>query len=526
MDVITAIFHNFRPQAALRALLRLQSAVSPRRPHRGARDRERQGYASARMVRSRRLLLGLCLGWQAAACGPSEPGATDKPARSEALTEAEVDEPDLRALLRLDERSFPLTVWAAYIIQNEYFDKQRLDPRVQLVSALTYLGLHTPEFFAAVAGDQVTITVGSARQEFSLAGLDDLAVAADRLEMILGFAQAELKLEPEATHKLEYVAINGLLGLQLATDQRLATLPITTYVIGAALAALPAAIFMKHHGRRAGFMLGAAFGIAGALLSAFAVHAASFWLLCLGTVFAGIYNAFGQQYRFAAVDAAPADWSGKAISLTLAGGIVGGVIGPQVGVLTRDLLPPTYLASYLALAAFAALAMLIASRLEIPLPAVREQQAAGRPFTEIARQPAFIVAVLAAACGYATMNLLMTATPLAMDICGLPFADTAFVLQWHVIGMFAPSFVTGQLIKRYGVLSVLLVGAALLLLCIGIALSGVSLMHFWWALLLLGVGWNFLFVGGTALLIETCRPEEKAKAVSYTHLTLPTSDLV
>jgi carboxyl-terminal processing protease len=211
MDVITAIFHNFRPQAALRALLRLQSAVSPRRPHRGARDRERRGYASARMVRSRRLLLGLCLGWQAAACGPSEPGATDKPARPEALTEAEVDEPDLRALLRLDERSFPLTVWAAYIIQNEYFDKQRLDPRVQLVSALTYLGLHTPEFFAAVAGDQVTITVGSARQEFSLAGLDDLAVAADRLEMILGFAQAELKLEPEATHKLEYVAINGLL---------------------------------------------------------------------------------------------------------------------------------------------------------------------------------------------------------------------------------------------------------------------------------------------------------------------------
>jgi hypothetical protein len=211
MDVITAIFHNFRPQAALRALLRLQSAVSPRRPHRGARDRERRGYASARMVRSRRLLLGLCLGWQAAACGPSEPGATDKPARPEALTEAEVDEPDLRALLRLDERSFPLTVWAAYIIQNEYFDKQRLDPRVQLVSALTYLGLHTPEFFAAVAGDQVTITVGSARQEFSLAGLDDLAVAADRLEMILGFAQAELKLEPEATHKLEYAAINGLL---------------------------------------------------------------------------------------------------------------------------------------------------------------------------------------------------------------------------------------------------------------------------------------------------------------------------
>jgi predicted MFS family arabinose efflux permease len=323
---------------------------------------------------------------------------------------------------------------------------------------------------------------------------------------LLAAAQALL-----LTNGVTLVAINGLLGLQLAADQRLATLPITTYVIGAALAALPAAMFMKRRGRRAGFMLGAAFGIAGALLSALAVVAASFWLLCLGTVLAGIYNAFGQQYRFAAVDAAPADWTSKAISLTLAGGIVGGVIGPQVGVLTRALLPPTYLASYLALAALAALAMLIASRLDIPLPAVGEQQAAGRPFSEIARQPAFIVAVLAAACGYATMNLLMTATPLAMDICGLSFADTAFVLQWHVIGMFAPSFFTGQLIKRYGVLGVLLVGAALLLLCIGIALSGVSLMHFWWALLLLGVGWNFLFVGGTTLLIETCRPEEKAK---------------
>ncbi|MCB1931084.1 MFS transporter [Accumulibacter sp.] len=323
---------------------------------------------------------------------------------------------------------------------------------------------------------------------------------------LLAAAQALL-----LTNGVTLVAINGLLGLQLASDSRLATLPITTYVIGAALAALPAAMFMKQRGRRAGFMLGAGFGIGGALLSAWAVYAASFWLLCLGTILAGIYNAFGQQYRFAAVDAAPADWTGKAISLTLAGGIVGGVIGPQVGTLTRDLLSQTYLASYAALAAFAALAMLIASRLDIPPLPVHQQQAGGRPFGEIARQPAFIVAVLAAACGYATMNLLMTATPLAMDICGLPFTDTAFILQWHVIGMFAPSFFTGDLIRRFGVLAVLLVGALLLMACIAIALSGVSLAHFWWALVLLGVGWNFLFVGGTTLLIASCRPEEKAK---------------
>jgi MFS family permease len=323
---------------------------------------------------------------------------------------------------------------------------------------------------------------------------------------LLAAAQALL-----LTNGITLVAINGLLGFQLAADKRLATLPITTYVIGGALATLPAAFFMKRHGRRAGFMLGAGIGMLGALISAFAVSIGSFWLLCLGTVFAGVYNAFGQQFRFAAADAAPLEWKSKAISLTLAGGILGGVIGPEVGKLTRTLLEPTYLASYGALAGFAALSMLIASRLDIPPLSAAEQARRGRPWRRIAAQPAFIVAVLAAACGYGVMNLLMTATPLAMDICGLPFADTAFILQWHVIGMFAPSFFTGDLIKRFGVLTILGVGAALMFLCIGIALSGVTLMHFWWALVLLGIGWNFLFIGGTTLLTETYRPEEKAK---------------
>ncbi|MCK9381932.1 MAG: MFS transporter [Sulfuritalea sp.] len=323
---------------------------------------------------------------------------------------------------------------------------------------------------------------------------------------LLAAAQALL-----LTNGITLVAINGLLGLQLAADKRLATLPITTYVIGGALATLPAAFFMKRYGRRAGFMLGSGIGMLGALIAAFAVSLGSFWLLCFGTVFAGIYNAFGQQYRFAAADAAPLAWKSKAISLTLAGGILGGVIGPEVGKLTRTLLEPTYLASYGALIGFAALSMLIASRLEIPPLSVSEQKAVGRPLRQIARQPAVVVAVLAAACGYGVMNLLMTATPLAMDICGLPFADTAFILQWHVIAMFAPSFFTGGLIKRFGVLNILIVGAALMFVCIGIALSGITLMHFWWALVLLGLGWNFLFIGGTTLLTETYRPEEKAK---------------
>ncbi len=313
------------------------------------------------------------------------------------------------------------------------------------------------------------------------------------------------------TNGITLVTINGLLGLQLAPARWLATLPITTYVIGGMLATLPAAFFMKRYGRRSGFMLGGTLGMVGAAISALAVYLGSFWLLCFGTVFAGVYNAFGQQFRFAAADAAPPDWKSKAISLTLTGGIIGGVIGPEAAKHTRNLFEVTYLGSYLALIGFAALSVLIASRLRIPPLTAAEQAARGRPWLQIARQPVFIVAVMAAACGYGVMNLLMTATPLAMDICGLPFGDTAFILQWHVIGMFAPSFFTGGLIKRFGVLNILITGAALMFVCIAIALSGVTLMHFWWALVLLGIGWNFLFIGGTTLLTETYRAEEKAK---------------
>lgn len=307
------------------------------------------------------------------------------------------------------------------------------------------------------------------------------------------------------------VAINSLLGLQLAPDRRLATLPVTTYVIGGALSTFAAAFFMRRYGRRAGFMLGGSFALVAALLGALAVWQGNFWLLCAATVLAGVYNAFGQQYRFAAADSVELDWKGKAISLTLAGGILGGVFGPELSKLSRSLLEPPFLASYLVLAVFGILSILIASRLKIPLLTTAEQSHGGRPMGEIMRQPDVIVAVCAAVCGYATMNLLMTATPLAMDFCGLQFNDTAFVLQWHVIGMFAPSFFTGDLIKRFGVRIILITGASVIFVCASIALSGVSLMHFWWALVLLGLGWNFLFIGGTTLLSASCQPAERAK---------------
>jgi predicted MFS family arabinose efflux permease len=313
------------------------------------------------------------------------------------------------------------------------------------------------------------------------------------------------------TNGVTLVAVNGLVGIRLASDPRLATLPVTTYVLGAALATLPASFLMKHRGRRVGFMTGSALGIAGALLGALAVWQQSFWLLCLGTLLSGSYNAFGQQYRFAAADAANLSWKSRAISLTLAGGILGGIVGPELSKHTRDLLSPTFMATYLSLAGFAVLSLALVSRLQIPPLSEAQQHARGRPMLEIARQPTFIVAVLAAACGYGVMNLLMTATPIAMDLCRHPFADAAFVLEWHVIGMFAPSFFTGGLIRRYGIHRILTLGALLMFACIAIATAGTSVMHFWWALLLLGVGWNFLYVGGTTLLTETYRPEERAK---------------
>lgn len=323
---------------------------------------------------------------------------------------------------------------------------------------------------------------------------------------LLAFCQALL-----LCNGVTLIAVNGLAGLRLAPTPALATLTVTGYVVGTALTTLPASYFMRRFGRRSGFMFGGLLGILGGIVSSTAVIVGSFWLLCLGTLFAGTYNAFGQQYRFAAADMATTDWKAKAISFTLAGGILGGFVGPAVGQWTRDLWQVQFAATYAMLSVFAVVALLIASRLRIPDMAAAAQAGGGRPWPEIARQPAFVVAVLAAALGYGTMNLLMAATPLAMDICGLPFGDAAFVLQWHVIGMYAPSFFTGALIRRYGVLNLLLVGAALLFGCVGIALSGESLMHFWWALLLLGIGWNFLYIGGTTLLTETYRPEERAK---------------
>jgi MFS family permease len=314
------------------------------------------------------------------------------------------------------------------------------------------------------------------------------------------------------THGVSLVAVTGLAGRAIAPDPDFATLPLTAYVLGGAMITLPASFFMRRYGRRAGFALGTLLGCIGSLVCALGILNRSFVLLCLGAALCGGYSAFGQQYRFAAADAAAASWKSRAISLTLAGGILGGVLGPWASTHTRHLLEPAYLGTYLSLAGIALIALACVSRLNIPPLAAVERARSGRPISEIARQPTYLIAVLAAATGYGVMNLLMTATPLAMDICSHPYADTALVLEWHVIGMFAPSFFTGDLIKRFGVLKIIFSGTLLMAICVAIALDGVSVMHFWWALFLLGVGWNFLYIGGTTLLTESYRSEERAQA--------------
>jgi predicted MFS family arabinose efflux permease len=226
----------------------------------------------------------------------------------------------------------------------------------------------------------------------------------------------------------------------------------------------------------------------------------------------GVYNAYGQYYRFAAADVAHAEFKATAISLVLAGGLVGGILGPTTSRFTVDLVGPKFLGAYLALIVFALATVVLLRFLRVPVPSVAEQQAQGRSLAEIAAQPKFMVAVASGAIGYGVMNFLMTSTPIAMGVCGHPYSDAAFVISSHVVAMFAPSFVTGYLVRRLGVLPVMGAGVLLNLVAILVALSGIGVPHFWVSLVALGMGWNFLYIGGTTLLTETYRPEEKAKA--------------
>ncbi len=315
------------------------------------------------------------------------------------------------------------------------------------------------------------------------------------------------------TNNVTFIAINGLVGFALAPLPWMATLPVMGYVVGGALSTGVVARTQRRWGRQRSFQLGLLVGLASALLCAWAAVTRNFGLLVLATVVAGYYNANANLYRFAAAELAGPGGREKAVSWVMAGGLIGAIAGPNLAAAGRDLLSAPFAGAYLGLAGVAIAGLALMSFLRFPPPPAAAADAAPkRPLGQILRQPVFIVAALTGAMGYGVMNLLMAATPLAMQQCGLPFGDAAFVLEWHVIGMFAPGFFTGNLIKRFGSLKVMAAGVVLNLICIAIALSGVNLHNFVVALFLLGVGWNFLFTGSTTLSLAAYSPQERDQA--------------
>jgi MFS family permease len=307
------------------------------------------------------------------------------------------------------------------------------------------------------------------------------------------------------------IAMNGLVGYSLVETKTIATLGATTYVLGSALSTMPMSLWMARVGRRRGFMTGALINIGGCALAVLALWLGSFALYCVATAVIGIYNAVGLQYRFAAAEVATRADRARAISLVLAGGIGGGFLGPAITRWGREMFHAPFLGSFMLLAGVAVIAMAVQSQVDVPKPTAEESAGGGRPLSEIVRQPVFIVAALSAALGYGLMNLLMTATPLAMDFCSLPYSMAALVISWHVVGMYGPGFVTGTLITRFGVLNVILAGVLVMAVGTGVALTGVTFGHFVAALVLIGAGWNFMYTGGTTLLTEAYTPAEKAR---------------
>ncbi|MSO85234.1 MAG: MFS transporter [Rhodospirillales bacterium] len=306
------------------------------------------------------------------------------------------------------------------------------------------------------------------------------------------------------------IVVSALVGHELAENKALATVPFALQFVMTMLSTVPASLLMGRIGRRAGFTIGQTIGIIGACTAATAIYAGDFVLFATGSAILGIHNAFWQYYRFAAADTADEDFRPKAISYVMTGGLVAAFLGPEIAKLSRDgIAEAAFAGSYLALAGMCLVNIALLRMVRIPRPTTA--LFAGRPLGTIVRNPVFLVAAAAAMIGYASMSLVMTATPLAMHAEHFGFADTAFVIQWHVVGMYAPSFVTGHLIRRYSAPRVILVGTGLMIAAVAVNLSGQTLVHYWLGLGLIGMGWNFMFVGGTTLLTECYRPEERAR---------------
>jgi MFS family permease len=310
-------------------------------------------------------------------------------------------------------------------------------------------------------------------------------------------------------------ATGAIVGATLAPDMSLATVPISMYVVGLAAGTLPTGAISRRFGRRAAFVIGTGLGTLTGLLGSFAILRGSFVLFCLATFLGGLYGAVAQSYRFAAADGASAAYRPKAVSWVMAGGVFAGVLGPQLVQWTMDVWQPYLFAfSFLVQAAVALVAMGIVAGVDMPKPAPADLHG-GRPLLTIVTQPRFIAAALCGVIAYPMMNLVMTSAPLAMKLCGLSVSDSNFGLQWHIVAMYGPSFFTGSLIARFGAPKIVAAGLLLEAGAAGIGLSGLTAMHFWATLVVLGVGWNFSFIGASALVLETHRPQERNKVQAF-----------
>jgi len=311
-------------------------------------------------------------------------------------------------------------------------------------------------------------------------------------------------------------ATGGILGAMLAPDKSLATLPVSIMVVGTWAGTLPVGFMVRRFGRRSAYQAGAAVGCLAGLIGYAAVIEGSFALYLAATFCAGLYQASHQSYRFAAADTAGAEFKGKAVSWVLAGGLFAAFLGPQLVIITKDLMPPyLFAASYVAQAAVAVCAVLVLSLVRAPARIAQRAVAPARRLAEIARQPRFIVAATCGVASYSLMNLMMTSAPLAMVDCGHSVGNAALGIQWHVLAMFAPSFVTGALIVRFGAVPIVAIGLILLAVSAAVGFAGITVAHFWTALVLLGIGWNFAFVGATTMLLDCYRPEERNKVQAF-----------
>jgi MFS family permease len=340
------------------------------------------------------------------------------------------------------------------------------------------------------------------------AGTDDVRVRANVTR--LAAAQALT-----GANSAVIFATGSIVGASLAPDVSLATVPISMYVAGLAAGTLPTGMISRAYGRRVAFIAGTACGTLTGLLGAFAILRGSFVLFCCATFLGGLYGAVSQSYRFAAADGASVAFRPKAVSWVMAGGVFAGVLGPQLVQWTMDVWSPYLFAfSFIVQAAVALVAMAVLAGVDAPKPASADLHR-GRPLFEIVRQPRFIAAALCGVIAYPVMNLVMTSAPLAMKMCGLSLSDSNFGLQWHIVAMYGPSFFTGSLIARFGAPRIVAAGLLLEAGAAIVGLSGITAMHFWATLIVLGLGWNFGFVGASALVLETHRPEERNKVQAF-----------